>query len=146
MALTLAYSKCMCTAIGACWKYQTRDHHMIACYHGATGHLGVVSYVSCLAAETLVSLTRSVANDMVSAFQGGGVFANPSAKSAPAKLRLLYECAPLALIVEAAGGLAECATGSVLDMVISETDIRTVISLGSKSEVIRSRPALRWQQ
>lgn len=32
--------------------------------------------------------------------QGGGVFCNPKSPSAPAKLRLLYECAPLALIVE----------------------------------------------
>ena len=78
--------------------------------------------------------------------QGGGVFANPTSKSAPAKLRLLYECAPLALIVEAAGGLAEGAAGSVLDMVVSETDIRTMICLGSQAEVIRSRPALKWQQ
>lgn len=32
--------------------------------------------------------------------QGGGVFCNPKSPSAPEKLRLLYECAPLALIVE----------------------------------------------
>ena len=74
------------------------------------------------------------------------MFANPISESAPAKLRLLYEAAPLALVIEAAGGLAECSTGSVLDMPISNTDIRTMISLGSKSEVIRSRPALQWQQ
>lgn len=83
---------------------------------------------------------------LVFILQGGGVFANPTSISAPAKLRLLYEAAPLALVVEAAGGLAECATGSVLDMVISNTDIKTMISLGSKSDVIRSRPALQWQQ
>jgi len=74
------------------------------------------------------------------------VFANPVSKSAPAKLRLLYEAAPLALVVEAAGGFAECATGSILDVTIANTDIRTMVSLGSKSEVIRSRPALKWQQ
>ena len=73
------------------------------------------------------------------------MFVNPTSKSAPAKLRLLYECAPLGFIVEAAGGHAETATGSVLDMVISNTDIRTMVSLGSKSEVVRSRPALKWQ-
>ena len=78
--------------------------------------------------------------------QGGGVFANPTSKSAPAKLRLLYECAPMAFIMEAAGGLAECATGSVLDLVISDTAIKTMISLGSRSEVERTRPALQWQQ
>lgn len=78
--------------------------------------------------------------------QGGGVFANPTSKSAPAKLRLLYEAAPLALVMEAAGGLAECSTGRILDLVISNTDVRTMVSLGSISEVARSRPALQWPQ
>jgi hypothetical protein len=40
----------------------------------------------------------------VLALQGGGVFCNPKSPSAPAKLRLLYECAPLALIVEVRWG------------------------------------------
>lgn len=78
--------------------------------------------------------------------KGGGVFANPTSKSAPAKLRLLYECAPMAFIVEATGGLAECASGSVLDLVIADTDIKTMISLGSRTEVARTRAALQWQQ
>jgi hypothetical protein len=38
--------------------------------------------------------------DVLLGAQGGGVFCNPRSPSAPAKLRLLYECAPLALIVE----------------------------------------------
>lgn len=33
-----------------------------------------------------------------------GVFSNVSSPTAKAKLRLLYECAPIALLVEAAGG------------------------------------------
>lgn len=36
-----------------------------------------------------------------------GVFTNVSSKNAKAKLRLVYECAPIALVVEAAGG-ARC--------------------------------------
>jgi hypothetical protein len=36
--------------------------------------------------------------------QGGGVFCNPVSPTAPAKLRLLYECAPLALVMEVGGG------------------------------------------
>eukprot|EP00002_Diphylleia_rotans_P012169 TRINITY_DN237_c0_g4_i1.p1 TRINITY_DN237_c0_g4~~TRINITY_DN237_c0_g4_i1.p1 ORF type:complete len:319 (-),score=64.44 TRINITY_DN237_c0_g4_i1:365-1321(-) len=35
--------------------------------------------------------------------KGSGIFCNPPSTAAPAKLRLLYECAPLALIVECAG-------------------------------------------
>lgn len=33
-----------------------------------------------------------------------GVFSNVSSAAAKAKLRLLYECAPIALLIEAAGG------------------------------------------
>jgi hypothetical protein len=40
--------------------------------------------------------------------QGGGVFCNPKSPSAPAKLRLLYECAPLALIVEVSSRACSC--------------------------------------
>lgn len=36
--------------------------------------------------------------------QGGGVFCNPASPGAPAKLRVLYECWPLAFVIEAAGG------------------------------------------
>ena len=32
--------------------------------------------------------------------RGGGVFCCPASQAAPAKLRLVYECAPLALVVE----------------------------------------------
>jgi fructose-1,6-bisphosphatase len=32
--------------------------------------------------------------------KGSGVFCNPCSEPAPAKLRLLFECAPLAFIVE----------------------------------------------
>lgn len=50
--------------------------------------------------------------------QGGGVFCNPASPGAPAKLRVLYECWPLALVVEAAGGLAvDDSTEPMLDQV-----------------------------
>ena len=67
--------------------------------------------------------------------QGGGVFCNPASKSAPAKLRLLYEAAPMAFIVEAAGGLSNNGQGSILDTKISSAQDKTPISLGSSSEV-----------
>lgn len=76
----------------------------------------------------------------------GGVLSNASSPSAKAKLRLLYECAPIALIIEAAGGMScacsselgeECGSGSVLDMVISDLDLRIGVCFGSKVEVQR---------
>ncbi len=77
---------------------------------------------------------------------GGGVFCSPASASARAKLRLLYECAPLAFVVEAAGGASSCGSGSVLDMRVDVVDARTVISLGSKQLVAASAAALLKQQ
>lgn len=36
--------------------------------------------------------------------KGKGIFTNVASPAAKAKLRLLYECAPIALLIEAAGG------------------------------------------
>jgi sedoheptulose-bisphosphatase len=74
--------------------------------------------------------------------QGGGLFLNPIAASAPAKLRMLYECAPLAYIVEAAGGACTDGAQSLLDVPISALDARTAICLGSVSEVYRAQHCL----
>ena len=74
--------------------------------------------------------------------QGGGIFCSPKSPSAPPKLRLLYECAPLAFIMEAAGGASHSGAGSILDQVISSSEQRSVISLGSKHEVEKSIPSL----
>jgi sedoheptulose-bisphosphatase len=70
--------------------------------------------------------------------KGNGIFASPVSSKAPAKLRLVFECAPIAYIVEAAGGRAlsgrntsEC----VLDVVIESMDDRVGIVCGSKREV-----------
>lgn len=97
-----------------------------------------------------------------------GVLSNVSSKKAKAKLRLLYECAPIALIFEASGG-SSCACpseyseiedilqqrkqhkeagkeppqaeypGSVLDVVIRDLDQRIGICYGSTEEVNRFR-------
>ena len=78
--------------------------------------------------------------------KGQGVFSNASSKTAKAKLRLLYECAPIGLIVEAAGGkslVAPCEAMqsiepvSVLDVVISDLDKRVGVCYGSEEEVHR---------
>ncbi|CAG9466885.1 unnamed protein product [Pedinophyceae sp. YPF-701] len=72
----------------------------------------------------------------------GGVFCSPSSPSAAAKLRLLFECAPMSLIVEAAGGRAICESGPLLDKIVEDTDQRTTICVGSGSEVDKCRAAM----
>jgi fructose-1,6-bisphosphatase I len=66
----------------------------------------------------------------------GGVFCYPSdAKSPRGKLRLLYECAPLAMICEQAGGYASDGSGPILDIVPSELHERTPFFVGSRDDV-----------
>jgi fructose-1,6-bisphosphatase I len=66
----------------------------------------------------------------------GGVFAYPGDAKAPeGKLRLLYECAPLAFIAEAAGGAASTGTGRVLDVEPKGLHQRVPLFIGSKDDV-----------
>lgn len=69
--------------------------------------------------------------------KGGGVFSNVSSTKSPAKLRLLYEVAPIGLLVECAGGVTthESEDTSVLDLVIDDLDRRLGVCFGSKDEV-----------
>ncbi|CAM9192897.1 unnamed protein product [Pylaiella littoralis] len=74
-----------------------------------------------------------------------GVFSNVASTAAKAKLRLLYECAPIALLVEAAGGASVVAPAagaapggtpiSVLDVEVDNLDKRLGLCLGGKEEV-----------
>lgn len=66
-----------------------------------------------------------------------GIFTNVSSATAKAKLRLLYEVAPMGFIVECAGGSAidESEDRSVLDIVIDHTDHRMGVCFGSTKEV-----------
>ncbi|XP_078531826.1 fructose-1,6-bisphosphatase 1-like [Lissotriton helveticus] len=66
----------------------------------------------------------------------GGIFLYPAnAKSPKGKLRLLYECNPMAYIMEKAGGMATTGSEAVLD--VNPTDIhqRMPIVLGSPDDV-----------
>jgi sedoheptulose-bisphosphatase len=75
--------------------------------------------------------------------KGSGAFINPAAEGAPPKLRLLYEVAPLALIVCAAGGAASDGAGDALDQAADTPDARTVVALGDPAVVAAAGPALR---
>ena len=67
---------------------------------------------------------------------GGGVFAYPSnTKNPEGKLRLLYECNPLAFICEQAGGAAIDGRQRVLEVKPTSLHQRTPIYIGSKGDV-----------
>jgi len=66
----------------------------------------------------------------------GGVFMYPTDKKCPeGKLRLLYECIPMAYIVSVAGGRAIDGKKNILDIEPKEIHQRCGIIIGSKSEV-----------
>jgi len=66
----------------------------------------------------------------------GGIFAYPAdSKSKSGKLRVLYECFPMAFIVEQAGGSAVTGKGRMLDLVPDKIHARSPIFLGSKDDV-----------
>ncbi|PYI22457.1 inositol phosphatase [Aspergillus japonicus CBS 114.51] len=67
----------------------------------------------------------------------GGVFAYPADKKSPkGKLRILYECAPMAMLFENAGGLAvNSRMERLLEVVPEHIHDRSGVFLGSKDEV-----------
>lgn len=74
---------------------------------------------------------------------GGGVFAYPANTQSPkGKLRLLYECNPLAFIVQQAGGLATDGTQDILDIAPSELHQRSPLFIGSRDDIATAREIL----
>jgi fructose-1,6-bisphosphatase I len=69
----------------------------------------------------------------------GGVFMYPADNRDPkkprGKLRLMCEAAPLAMVVEAAGGLATDGKMSILDMEPQELHQRVPLFIGSKKDI-----------
>ncbi|KAF2228001.1 sedoheptulose-1,7-bisphosphatase [Elsinoe ampelina] len=69
--------------------------------------------------------------------KGHGLYVSPVTEKSKAKLRKLYELSPVALIIEAAGGLAlDAGTGRrILDQEINDCDERAGIICGNRDEV-----------
>ena len=66
----------------------------------------------------------------------GGIFMYPADSRHPkGKLRLMYECNPMAFIVEAAGGRATDGKKRILELQPKELHERTPIFIGSEEDV-----------
>jgi fructose-1,6-bisphosphatase I len=66
----------------------------------------------------------------------GGIYFYPLTKHQPnGKLRLLYECAPLALVIEQAGGKASTGTQRILDIQATSIHQRSPLVIGSTALV-----------
>lgn len=101
------------------------------CLEGKTGPRGKnynMRWVASLVAETHRILSR------------GGVFIYPADKRdgyASGRLRLIYECAPIAFVVEQAGGRATNTTDPALNQRASDLHGRIPFVFGSREEVDR---------
>lgn len=82
----------------------------------------------------------SMVADMHRTLLKGGIFTYPGDKKAPnGKLRLQYECNPMAFIIEAAGGRALTENGTnILDIEPTELHQRVPIFIGSKNMVAKA--------
>lgn len=112
------------------WEPPVR-RYVSECLEGANGVRGRdfnMRWVASAVADTYRILTR------------GGVFLYPADdrdRSRAGRLRLLYECNPIAFVVEQAGGLASTGRGRILETVPRELHERTPIAFGSREEVER---------
>ena len=66
----------------------------------------------------------------------GGIFGYPAdTKNKNGKLRLLYEAAPMAFLVEQAGGIATTGRKRIMDIEPSQVHQRVPVMLGSREDV-----------
>jgi fructose-1,6-bisphosphatase I len=112
------------------WEPPVR-HYVAECIKGQDGERGEdfnMRWVASMVAEVHRILIR------------GGIFMFPRDTKDPAsagRLQLLFEAAPMAMIVEQAGGLATTGRERLLDLVPSNLHQRVPVILGSRREVER---------
>lgn len=69
----------------------------------------------------------------------GGIFIYPYTAAAPSgKLRLVYECNPMAFIIEQAGGRASNGRERILELDVTELHQRTPVFIGSNNMVMQA--------
>lgn len=69
--------------------------------------------------------------------KGEGLYCSIGSKLQKKKLRILYECAPIAFLIEKAGGLSSNGEVSMLDVIVDGYYQKTDFVVGSKEEVDR---------
>jgi len=78
--------------------------------------------------------------DVHRTLQYGGIFGYPSDKKNPdGKLRLLYEAAPMAFLIEQAGGLALTGKHRIMEIPPVSVHQRVPCILGSREDVLEMR-------
>jgi len=98
----------------------------------------VAGIVESLRDELKLRYGGALVADVSQMLTKGGLFAYPQLQSRPAgKLRYQFEVAPVALVVEEAGGASTDGTGSLLDRPATELHDRSPIYVGNRSLIDR---------
>jgi fructose-1,6-bisphosphatase I len=107
---------------GNFWQWEESIRDYIRYVHRHEGYTGRYS--------------GALVGDVHRILQQGGVFLYPGTKKKPdGKLRLLYESAPLAFLVEQAGGKATTGHQEILDVIPEKLHARTPLIIGSTEDV-----------
>lgn len=100
---------------------------------------GVRQFVEQIKANHATRYSGSLVGDFHRILLQGGIYLYPEDVSDPAKpkgkLRVLYECHPLAMVAERAGGRASTGTQKILDITPDSFHARTPLAIGSETEV-----------
>jgi fructose-1,6-bisphosphatase I len=125
-----------------------KDGYIYSINEGYYTHfpLGVKKYIKyCQVEDAATSrpytsrYTGSMIADLHRNLIKGGIFLYPTTAQYPnGKLRLVYECNPMAFIVEQAGGTASTGYDRILDLDVNELHQRSAIFIGSEHMVKRA--------
>ena len=95
------------------------------------------AYVARVATTHSLRYSGALVADLHRCLIDGGVYLYPADRQhEDGKLRLTYECAPLAFVVEQAGGAASVGGTAVLDVPIATPHQRVPFAIGSREEVM----------
>jgi len=101
------------------------------------------AYVAEVEAELKLRYGGAMIADVSQVLTYGGIFGYPALESRPnGKLRLLFEGAPIAYVVEAAGGASTDGEQSLLDVEATEIHQRTPVHVGNEEYVARLEDAV----
>jgi len=122
-----------------------KDGHIYSINEGNYVHFpqGVKDYIKYCQTEDIGSkrpytsrYIGSMVADMHRNLIKGGIFLYPVSAAYPnGKLRLVYECNPMAFIIEQAGGLATDGLNQILDIIPNQLHQRSAVFLGSENMV-----------
>jgi fructose-1,6-bisphosphatase I len=101
------------------------------------------AYVDEVESELKLRYGGAMIGDVNQVLTYGGVFAYPALQSSPeGKLRLQFECNPVAYVIESAGGRSSDGTGSILNVDPDGLHQRTPVYLGTESLIDRLESTL----